>query len=128
MLETRDVPILSSLPQLRCLGVTIELNPKRDNMTCPALGFYSSPVQYFTMGYLVLDLTSLSYQPKSRERSASPTKHVTFALSKQKLHIQLIYKKSVTTKMTNLLFGQVILPLKMKMISFWCNQHQDQKQ
>ena len=29
------------------------------------------------MGHIVLDLTSLAHQPKSRERSARPTKHVT---------------------------------------------------
>ena len=33
---------------------------------------------------IVLDLTSLAYQPKSRERSSRPTKHVTFALSQRK--------------------------------------------
>ena len=32
---------------------------------------------------IVLDLTSLAYQPNSRERSAHPKKHVTFALSEQ---------------------------------------------
>ena len=35
------------------------------------------------MGHTVLDLTSLAYQQKSPERSARPTKHVTFALSQQ---------------------------------------------
>ena len=30
------------------------------------------------MGHIVLDLTSVAFQPKSRERSARPTKHVTF--------------------------------------------------
>ena len=33
----------------------------------------------------MLDLTSLAYQPKSRERSAHPKRHVTSALSEQKL-------------------------------------------
>ena len=36
------------------------------------------------MGLVVLDLTSLAYQPNSRVRSARPKKHVTFALSEQK--------------------------------------------
>ena len=53
-------------------------------MTCPAFGLYSSQIEYSTMGQMVLDLTSLAYQPKSRERSARPTKHVTFAPSQQK--------------------------------------------
>ena len=39
---------------------------------------------YSTMGHNVLDLASLAYQPKSCERSARLTKHVTFALSEQK--------------------------------------------
>ena len=43
-----------------------------------------SPVEHPTMGHIVLDLTSLAYQPKSRERSARPTKGVTFALSQRK--------------------------------------------
>ena len=36
------------------------------------------------MGHIVLDLTILAYQPKSRERSPHPKRHVTFALSEQK--------------------------------------------
>ena len=35
------------------------------------------------MGHILLDLTSLAYQPKSRERSARSTKHVSFALSQR---------------------------------------------
>ena len=36
------------------------------------------------MGHIVLDLTSLAYQSKLRERSARQRKHVTFALSQRK--------------------------------------------
>ena len=36
------------------------------------------------MGHIVLELTSLAYQPKSRERSAHSKRHVTFTLSEQK--------------------------------------------
>ena len=36
------------------------------------------------MGHIVLELTSLAYQPKSRERSAHPKRHVTLTLSEQK--------------------------------------------
>ena len=75
---------LVSLPQKKNLGMTIELDPQGDKITCPAFGLYSSPVECSTVGHIVLDLTSLAYQPKSRERSARPKKHVTFALSKQK--------------------------------------------
>ena len=53
-------------------------------ITCHAIGLYTSPVQHSTMGHIVLDLTSLVCQPKSRERSDRPTKHVTFALSEGK--------------------------------------------
>ena len=84
MLGTGDVLILFSPPQMKNLGMIIELDLKGDNITCPAFGLYSSPVEYSTMGHIVLDLMSLAYQPKSRERSAPPTKHVTFALSQQK--------------------------------------------
>ena len=81
VLETGDVPILFSPPQMKILGITLELNQTRDKTTCPAFGLYSSPVEYSTMGHIVLDLTGLAYQPKSRERSARPTNDVTYALS-----------------------------------------------
>ena len=66
--------------------MTIELDPKRDNITCPAFGLHSSPAEYSTLGLVVLDLTSLAYQPttKSRERSGHPRRHVTFAMSERK--------------------------------------------
>ena len=35
------------------------------------------------MGHIVLELTILAYQPKSRERSPHPRKLLTFALSDQ---------------------------------------------
>ena len=73
----------SPLFQMKNLGTTIELDPKGDKITCPAFGLYSSPADYSTMGHIVLDLTSLACQPKSRERSSRPKKHVTFALSEQ---------------------------------------------
>ena len=85
MLETGDVPNLFSLSQMKNLGMTIEMDPKGDKITCPAFGLYSSPAEYSTMEHIVLDLTSLAYQPKSRERSPHPKRHVTFALSDQKI-------------------------------------------
>ena len=84
MLETSDVPILFSLPKMKILGMTIEVDPKGDTITCPAFGLCSSLVAYSTMGHIVLGLTSLAYQPKSRERSARPTKHGTYTLSERK--------------------------------------------
>ena len=65
--------------------MTIERNSEGDKITCPAFRLYSSPVKYSTMGHIVLDLTSLACQPNSRERSARPTKHVSFALLQPKL-------------------------------------------
>ena len=53
VLETGDVPILFSLSQMKNVGITIELNPKGDNITCPAFGLYSSPAEYSTMGYIL---------------------------------------------------------------------------
>ena len=81
VLETGDVPILFSFPQMKNLGMTVELNSKRDKIICPAFGLYSSPAEDSAMGRIVLDLSSLTYHPKSRERSVHPTKHVMLALS-----------------------------------------------
>ena len=84
MLETDDVPIPFSHPQMQNLGITLELDLKGAKITCPAVGLYSSPVEYSTMGHIAWDLTSLAYQPKSRERLSRPAKHVTFALSQRR--------------------------------------------
>ena len=66
--------------------MTIELDPKGDKIICPALGLYSSPVEYSTMGHIVLDLASGAYQPstKSSEQPGHPKRHVTFAMSERK--------------------------------------------
>ena len=71
---------------MKNLGMTIELDPKGDKITCPAFGLYSSPAEHSTMGHIVLDLTSLAYQPttKSREQPGYPKRHVTFAMSERK--------------------------------------------
>ena len=53
VLETGDVPILFSLPQMRNLGMTIGLDPQGDKVTCPAFGLFLSPAEYFTMGHCV---------------------------------------------------------------------------
>ena len=61
VLETGDVPILFSLSQMQYVDIAIELDPiKRDNITCPAFGLYSSPAEYSTMEQIVLDLASLA--------------------------------------------------------------------
>ena len=84
VLETDDVPVLFSLPQMQNLGVTLQVDPEGVQSTCPAFGLYSSLVEYSTVGHIVLDMTSLAYHPKLREQSARPTKHVTVALSQRK--------------------------------------------
>ena len=86
VLETGDVPILFSLPQMKHLGMTIEVDQKGHKITCPAFGLYSSPAEYSTMGHIVLDLTSLAYQPttESREQPGHPKRHVTFAMLERK--------------------------------------------
>ena len=66
VVETSDVPILFSLPQMRNFGMTIELDPQGDEITCPAFGLYSSPAEYSTMGHIVLDLTNLTHQPTTK--------------------------------------------------------------
>ena len=45
---------------------------KVDKIRCPSFGLYSSPSESSTIGHIVLDLTSLAYQPKLRERSVHP--------------------------------------------------------
>ena len=52
VLETGEVPILFSLSQMKNLGMTIELDPPGDTITCPAFGLCSSPAQYSTMGHV----------------------------------------------------------------------------
>ena len=51
VLDTGNVPILSH-PQMKHLGMTIELDPKGDKITCPSFGLYSSPAEYSTMDIL----------------------------------------------------------------------------
>ena len=85
MLETGDVPVLFSRPQMRNFGTTFELDPQGDKIARPAFGLFSSPAEYST-GHIVLDPTSLTYQPttKSSNRSGYSKKHVTFATSERK--------------------------------------------
>ena len=125
VLETGNVPILLSLPHMKNWGMPIELDPKGDKITCPAFGQYSSPAEYSTMGHIVLDLTSLAYQPKSRERFAHPKRHVTFAPSELQLaypaHTRELDEDEDDKPQTALPF------LKTKMISLWCNLQQEKK-
>ena len=87
VLGTGDVPIFFSLSQMKNMGMTPELDPKGDKITCPAFGLSFSPAERSTMGHLVLDLTNLAYQPttESREQPGHLKRHVTFAMSERKL-------------------------------------------
>ena len=78
VLETGDVPFLSTLSQMKNLHMTIELDPKGDKFTCSAFWACTPLQQSIPQRDIVFDLTSLACQPKSRER------HLTFALSEQK--------------------------------------------
>ena len=113
---------------MKNLGMTIELDPKGDKITCPAVGLHSSPAEYSTMGHVVLDWRSLAYQPKSSERSPHPKRHVTFALSEQKSAYPAHARENLMKTTTiNLLFVQIVLLfLKMKMMNLWYNRHQGQ--
>ena len=88
---------------MKNLGRTFELNSEGHKITRPASGLYSSPAEDSAMGLIVLDLSSLMYQPKSRERSVRPTKHVTLAISWRKSTYPAHHNNWMTTKITNFL-------------------------
>ena len=50
------------------------------------LDLFSSPAENSTMGHVVLDLTSLTYQPttKSSDQSGHPKRHVIFGMPERK--------------------------------------------
>ena len=83
-LRRATCPSYSLFPRCR-IGVRLlnwiqkETKLHVQHLACPLLWPNNS-----TMGHIVLDLASLAYQPKSREWSSRPTKHVTFALSQRK--------------------------------------------
>ena len=85
--KPRNVPVSFSVPQMKNVGMTIELDPKADKITCPAFGLYSSPAEYSTVGHTVLDLTRLAYQPKTRERTPHSRRHVTFCTDREEIRV-----------------------------------------
>ena len=125
-LRTGDVPVLFSLPEMKNLEMTIELDPKGDKITCPAFGMYSYPDEYSTVGHIVLDLTSLAYQAEIAWAICSPEETCNFCtIGAKNQHIQLTQQNWMKTKMINLLFVRTALPfLKMKVINLWRNLHQ----
>ena len=58
VLETGDVPIRFSFPQVKNWGTTVELDPTGDTLTCPAFGLCPFSADCSTMDHLVLDFTS----------------------------------------------------------------------
>ena len=79
VLETGYVPTLFSHPQMKHLGMTIELDPKRDKITCPAFGLYSSPAEYSTMGHFGFGFDESCVPDKiawagSEQKSANPAR------------------------------------------------------
>ena len=123
MLETGDVPVLFSSADAESWYHIFELGPKGAKITCPAFGLYSSPVEYSTTGHIVLDLTNLAYQHKSRERSSRPTKHVTFALSQRKSAYPARVQKLDDDEDDRPLVGPdhtTVSEKKMKMVNLWC--------
>ena len=63
-----------------------------DKITWPAFGLYSSPAEDSTVGHVVLDVTGLAHQPKSRERPTHPKRHVTFVLTVKNAWIQFTHQ------------------------------------
>ena len=116
VLETGYVPTLFSHPQMKHLGMTIELDPKRDTITCPAFGLYSSPAEYSTMGHFGFGF----------DESCVPEK-IAWADRSKNQRIQLAHENWTKMMTINPLFVQTMLPfLKMKMMSLWCGHHQGQ--
>ena len=133
----RRATCLSYSPFRRCrIWVwPLDLDPKGAKITCPAFGMYSSPDEYSTMGHIVLDLTSLAYQPKLRERPARPTKHVVFALVAKKISVSSACSRTEwRRRWHNLLFVQTALRRFWRrgwwrpLINLWCHLHQEKNQ
>ena len=104
-----------SLSRMKNLGMTIELDPQGDKITCPAFGLFPSPAEYSTMGHIELDLPSLTYQPttKSRERPLSPKETCNLCHVRAKIQpIQLVHQTCMKMKM------------KMRMTNHLCSHHQ----
>ena len=60
------MPTLFSLPEMKNLGMFVELNSKGDKIICPAFGLYSSPAEDSVMGHIVLNLTCLTYHVSAK--------------------------------------------------------------
>ena len=100
----------------------------------PVFGLFSSPAEYSTMGHVVLDLTSLTYQPTtdSSDRSGHPKETCNLCHVRAKTqHIRLMHQTCMKMKrrMTNLLCVRqqekkrskkdVLKPLMTKTLHLW---------
>ena len=110
MLETSDVPISFSLPQMKMLDTTFELDPKRDKITFAAFGLYCSPAGYPTMGYSGLDLQLLRTS-QNRVSDLLCRRKMQLLLSRNEIqHILLTQENWTKIKMINIVFVQAVLP------------------
>jgi hypothetical protein len=65
IVEQGNVPILMSLPQMRNLGMTLEMTRDAVYMTCHAFNCYHQPLQTSKSNHIVLDLASVKQPPKA---------------------------------------------------------------
>ena len=65
IVEEGTVPILMSLPQMKNLGMSLEMTPDTVYMTCPAFGSYKQPLMMSVSNHLCLDLADVKSSPKT---------------------------------------------------------------
>jgi hypothetical protein len=63
ILETGNVPILISLPQMRNLYFNLELCPEAAYLTCAAFGFNREAIRTSTTRHLIVDLAAICHAP-----------------------------------------------------------------
>ena len=66
ILETGNVPLLFSLPQMRNLYFTLELSPDSAFLTCEAFGFHREPIKSSTSKHLIVNLADLQRAPRGQ--------------------------------------------------------------
>ena len=66
ILETGNVPILISLPQMRNLYFSLELSPEAAYLTCAAFGFNREAIRTSTTRHLIVDLAAICHAPRGR--------------------------------------------------------------
>ena len=66
ILESGNVPLLFSLPQMRNLYFTLELTPDTAFLTCEAFGFHREPIKSSTSRHLIVNLADLQHVPRGQ--------------------------------------------------------------